>query len=126
LGLQIKQAGLKSYVVPTTAYSHHWSGSIRAYREISFYDKAETAGQILLRNRRLFLNKWRGIADRDQNDQLLQSGFRNNVATIVTPLIAQGAYAEAQHYLDMADETEQTAALRRFLNIYQCKQDSNA
>ncbi len=36
MGLQIKLAGLKSYVVPTTGYNHEWSGSIRALRIIKY------------------------------------------------------------------------------------------
>lgn len=81
LGLQIKRAGLKNYIVPTTGYDHHWSGTIRALREIRFYEKAETAGEILQRNRQLFLNKWRGIAGRDNNPLLLESRFSAFILT---------------------------------------------
>lgn len=59
LGLQISRAGLRSYVVPTTAYCHHWSGSIAARREIACMGRSETPNTILLRNRLLFLAKWR-------------------------------------------------------------------
>ncbi len=69
LGLQIKQAGLKSYVVPTTAYTHHWSGSIAARREIVFMGRSESPQEILRRNRLLFLAKWR----RERVDLLLES-----------------------------------------------------
>ncbi|HVO75250.1 MAG TPA: methyltransferase domain-containing protein, partial [Ignavibacteriaceae bacterium] len=62
LGLQIKMAGLKSYVVPSTGYNHEWSGSIRALRVIKYLDKEETAGEILNRNRNLFLEKWKRLA----------------------------------------------------------------
>ncbi|MEJ2613821.1 MAG: methyltransferase domain-containing protein [Ignavibacteriaceae bacterium] len=58
MGLQIKLAGLKSYVVPTDKYNHEWSGSIRSLRSIKYMDKEETAGEILNRNRTLFLKKW--------------------------------------------------------------------
>lgn len=76
LGLQIRQAGLASYVVPTTAYDHHWSGSIRALKEIRFFEEVEAPGDIMLRNRRMFLNKWRAIAARENNRELLESGFK--------------------------------------------------
>ncbi len=76
LGLQIRQAGLKSYVVPTTAYDHVWSGSLRALREVRYYGMSETPDAILLRNRRSFLNKWRSIAARENNRELLGSGFK--------------------------------------------------
>ena len=59
MGLQIKLAGLKSYVVPTDKYNHEWSGSIRSLRIIKYMDEEETAGEILNRNKTLFLNKWK-------------------------------------------------------------------
>jgi Glycosyl transferases group 1/DUF based on E. rectale Gene description (DUF3880) len=76
LGLQIRQAGLKSYVVPTTEYDHVWSGSLRALREVCYYGVSEAPDAILLRNRRSFLNKWRSIAARENNPDLLGSGFK--------------------------------------------------
>jgi glycosyltransferase involved in cell wall biosynthesis len=81
LGLQIRQAGLKSYIVPTSAYDHHWSGTIRALREIRFFERAETAGEILLRNRKMFLNKWRGIAHRENSHQVFESRFPAYILT---------------------------------------------
>ncbi len=59
MGLQIKKAGMKSYIVPVGGYNHEWSGSIRSLRVIEYLDKEETAGEILNRNRILFLNKWK-------------------------------------------------------------------
>jgi len=76
LGLQIKRAGLKSYVVPTVAYEHHWSGTIRALRTIPFYYREETAGEVLIRNRQLFLNKWRGFTRKQKDPELLESGWK--------------------------------------------------
>ncbi len=58
MGLQIKLAGLKSYIVPASGYNHEWSGSIRALKTIKYLNKEETSGEILNRNRVLFLNKW--------------------------------------------------------------------
>ena len=125
LGLQIKQAGLRSYIVPTTAYGHHWSGTIRALREISFYDQAETAGEILQRNRVLFLNKWRGIADRGGNRLLLESGFPAFVADQAQTLIAEGRLDDAGKLLSEAEqrygEDAQMMALRRFIDILASK-----
>ncbi len=59
MGLQIRQLGMKSWITPTTAYTHHWSGSIAARREIECLGRSETAGEILKKNRLLFLAKWR-------------------------------------------------------------------
>lgn len=121
IGLQIKRAGLKNYIVPTTAYDHHWSGTIRALREINFYEKAETSGEILLRNRRLFLNKWRAIAERSNNRKLLESGFMDYVADQAELLIGEGRYNDAELFVSnaavLSPENERAAAIRRFCAI---------
>ena len=120
LGLQIKRAGLKNYIVPTSAYDHHWSGTIRALREINFYEKAETAGEILLRNRRLFLNKWRGIAGRE-NRQLMESGFLQYATKHAQSLADEGRFIDARKWLENAAQCykndAEIAALRRFIDI---------
>jgi hypothetical protein len=125
LGLQIKQAGLQSYIVPTTAYDHHWSGTIRALREISFYERAETAGEILLRNRLLFLNKWRGIVGSGGNRLLLESGFPAYVADQAEALIAEGRHVDAGKLLSEAaqrcGENARTATLQRIVDIQASK-----
>ena len=90
LGLQIKQAGLAAYVVPTGAYDHHWSGSIRALREIGSYGRSETAGEILLRNRQLFLNKWRHLAVVENKPDLLESGWREFGPVYAAGLLQSG------------------------------------
>lgn len=121
LGLQIKRAGLKNYIVPTSAYDHHWSGSIRALREISYYEKAETAGEILFRNRRMFLNKWRGITGCENNRQLLESGFITYATSYAQNLVAEGRFSDARKWLEHAAQRLQDdgklAALRRFIDI---------
>lgn len=121
LGLQIKRAGLKSYIVPTSGYDHHWSGSIRALREISFYEKAETAGDILQRNRLLFFNKWRGIASRDNHCNLLESGFMAYATRHAQWLVAREQLEAAQSWLEgverHCDKTAELAALQRLIDI---------
>ena len=121
IGLQIKQAGLKNYIVPVTGYDHHWSGTIRALREIEYYDKSETAGEILLKNRRLFLNKWYAIANRCSKKNLLESGFMAFIADQAELLIGEGRYSDAEMLIAnataRAPENERTVALRRFCTI---------
>lgn len=90
LGLQIKRAGLKSYVVPTTGYEHHWSGTIRALRTIPYLGRDETAGEILLRNRELFLTKWSGIVRQPGCEHLLQSLWRDYSFKTLQQQIANG------------------------------------
>jgi len=90
LGLQIKQAELACYIVPTNAYDHHWSGSIRALREIGSYGRSETAGEILLRNRHLFLNKWRHLAAVEKRPELMESGWREFGPTYAAGLLREG------------------------------------
>jgi hypothetical protein len=121
LGLQIKQAGLKSYIVPTSDYDHHWSGSIRALREIRYYEKAETAGEIILRNRRLFLNKWRGIVSRENSPHLLESGFVEYASNYAQSLVAEGLFADALSWLADVElrcpRDASLVALRRFCSL---------
>lgn len=127
LGLQIKRAGLKNYIVPTTAYDHHWSGTIRALREIAFYEKAETAGEILLRNRRLFMNKWRGISGRDNTPHLLSSGFTTYALQQGHALLAEGRLNKARNWLEEArnrcPESAELTSLFRFVDIQFQKQE---
>jgi len=73
LGLQMKQHGLKAYVVPNQDYKHEWSGSIRAHRQIHYLEKKQTAKQIWFRNRYLFQQKWLGINAESPNSGLLVS-----------------------------------------------------
>ena len=121
LGLQIKQAGLKKYIVPTVAYDHHWSGTIRALREIGYYERSETAGEILMRNRRMFMNKWRAISGRSAETKLLESGFMDYIAEQAEQLIVEGRFGDADGLLSKAatraPENDRTAALRRFCLI---------
>lgn len=121
LGLQIRKAGLKNYIVPTTAYGHHWSGTIRALREITFYEKAETAGEILSRNRRMFLNKWRGIAGRENNQHLLDSGFLAYAHGVAHQMLSEERFDDALKWLDFVEQRCPVAAeisgLRRFIGL---------
>lgn len=127
LGLQIKNAGLKNYIIPTTDYDHHWSGTIRALREIGFYEKAETANEILLRNRQLFLNKWRGITTRENSPQLLTSGFSAYVMHQAHSLITSGHFSEARdwliHTMPRMPESPEISSLFRFVEMQLRKQD---
>jgi tetratricopeptide (TPR) repeat protein len=121
IGLQIKQAGLKNYIVPVTDYDHHWSGTIRALREIEYYEKSETAGEIVLRNRRMFLNKWHAIAERSSNNKLLESGFMDFIADQSELLIGEGRFIDAENLIanatSRAPENERTSAIKRFCRI---------
>lgn len=125
LGLQIKSAGLKSYIIPTTGYDHHWSGSIRALREIRYYEKSETAGEILERNRCLFLNKWREISNHRDNSLLLESGFIAYITDHAQKLISEGRMADAAQWLVEASQLCRNnatfASLKRFVDILATK-----
>ncbi|MDD2338346.1 MAG: glycosyltransferase, partial [Geobacteraceae bacterium] len=99
LGLQIRKAGLKNYIIPTTAYDHHWSGTIRALREIEYYRNADTAGAILKRNRGYFLAKWRFIAEKERLPSLLESGFREYGTVFARKLLLAGKVSDADEIL---------------------------
>lgn len=96
LGLQIRRAGLKSYIVPTTAYDHHWSGTIRSLRLIPFLGREESATEILLRNRQYFLAKWRTAARQEQRPELLESGWKRYMLGVTRDHLAFGRQEEAQ------------------------------
>jgi len=96
IGLQIKRAGLRSYIIPTTAYDHEWSGSIRSMKKINFYDKSETPKEIHERNRELFWKKWRKIGKEEDNDLLLVSLWINEALKISKQMIDNGDFNSAK------------------------------
>jgi len=121
LGLQAKRVGLKSYIVPTEAYDHHWSGSIRALRTIPYLGREEEVGDILKRNRQLFLAKWREIARKGHNPQLLESGWKRYVLTTVRECMVTGRYGHAQeairHLSKVYPEDFEVASLHKFVSL---------
>lgn len=98
-GLQIKRAGLKSWVVPCSGYEHEWSGSIRALRTIKYLDKEETAGQILERNKKAFLEKWTKFDEKNkksENGTLLKSLLFGKLIEHGDKLLEENKFEEAQ------------------------------
>ncbi len=77
IGLQIKRVGLKSYIVPTSAYEHHWSGTIAALRTIPYMGHDESVELIQKRNRMMFVAKWRQIARDLDSSKLLDSLWKD-------------------------------------------------
>lgn len=128
LGLQIKNNGLAAYVIPTTAYDHHWSGSIRALRTIPYYGRDETAGEILLRNRRLFISKWRELARNNGYDTCWESGWKEYLLGRINEL-SSSDLDSALELLTMFDKcfpcAAEAANLRRYFNLYLKKLDNN-
>ena len=100
LGLQIKQQNLKSYIVPVNGYEHEWSGSIRALRTIKYLKREETAGEILDRNRKLFWDKWKGIALLEgDNSKLLESNLKDILSEQADELISKNQTDDAEKVL---------------------------
>ncbi|MBI9073608.1 MAG: glycosyltransferase [Melioribacteraceae bacterium] len=73
LGYKIKLAGLKSYVVPVTEYTHHWSGSIRSLKTVKYFDKESTIEEIHSRNGVLFDSLWREKTKKLNREDILRS-----------------------------------------------------
>lgn len=125
LGLQIKMAGLKSYIVPVTGYDHHWSGTIRALRTIPYLGREETAGEILLRNRELFLTKWRGIMHRFGLENLFTSLWLNHAITVLHQKIDSGdmtgAMMLATELEKWFSDNSQLKPVFRFLELHNLK-----
>ena len=116
MGLQIKLAGLKSYIVPSAGYNHEWSGSIRALKVINYLDKEETAGEILNRNRILFLNKWKELALDIQERNILISNWVNLLLNQAEIYIRQNEKEKSfQIYTQILEEyPEYEKALSKF------------
>ncbi len=59
LGLQVRQAGYRSYVIPTTDYHHKWGVSGHPERVIRYWKDSQAEWRhILARNRIIFWRKW--------------------------------------------------------------------
>jgi hypothetical protein len=97
IGLQCRQHGWKCYVVPTTAFDHEWSGSIRALRTIPYMRREETSFQILERNRVLFKQKWARIARSTGTPGLLRTLWPSYGRTLANKLQEQGKRQEAEN-----------------------------
>lgn len=124
LGLQIKQADLKSYAIPMDGYEHHWSGSIRSYRQIRYYDKAQTSKQIQMRNAYLFQKKWREITRQHSNMQILKSNWLNIVIYQFELAIQSKDSSKAKTFLDILTSQfpgslESTASAVKFEQLKQ-------
>jgi GT2 family glycosyltransferase len=89
IGLQIKKAGLKSYAVPVNNFDHEWSGSIRSYEKIKFYDELLTPDEILRNNKIKFTKKWEAIS-KSMPKNFLESKFRDWVVLEATKKINSG------------------------------------
>lgn len=116
LGLQIRQLGLKSWITPATAYSHHWSGSIAALRKIDCLGRSETAGTILKRNRLLFFGKWREQALKQP--EVFKSGFVTYTREFLLAALKSGnskAATAAHQFAALAPELPELQALAAFI-----------
>jgi GT2 family glycosyltransferase len=124
-GLQAKRAGLTCWIVPTTAYDHHWSGTIRALRTIPYMGREETAADILNRNKKVFLDKWTAIACAE-NRSLLESRWKTFLMESVRSGIEQGTIQEigrcTDALLDSFPDDGEVRALARFV-AYQCDKE---
>jgi len=97
IGLQCRRQGWKCYVVPTTAFDHEWSGSIRALHSIRYMRREETPGQILERNRALFRQKWERIARESETPGLLRTLWPLYGRVLADKLQEQGKRQEAEN-----------------------------
>ena len=118
LGLQIKAAGLKSYVVPLKDYEHQWSGSIRSYRQIAYYDRAQTSKQIQMRNAALFQEKWRQSKQAKEDPLFLRSLWFSILVRQLDIALAHGHFENAKNYIE---RLEQQFSEQPELNGYRAK-----
>lgn len=127
--LQIRLAGLRSYIVPTIGYGHQWGGTIRSLRTIPYLGKEATAHAILQRNRQFFLAKWRSLSRRLKQPQLLESGWRSYLWNCLELALAKSLPEEtsllAARYLQDYPDDPRAAFLTRFAALHQAKQDQS-
>jgi GT2 family glycosyltransferase/preprotein translocase subunit Sec61beta len=97
IGLQIKSAGLKAYIVPTDGYDHQWSGSIKTYREIKFYDQSISPGEIQKANAEKFRKKWLSMIRRNSS---LTSGWKTFALNAIEIFISRGQISTARNLLN--------------------------
>lgn len=97
IGLQIKKVGLKAYIVPTDGYDHQWSGSIKTYRHIRFYDQSISPDEIQKINAIKFKRKW---SESIKNNKNLCSGWKNFSLKTIERFIASGEKLRARTLID--------------------------
>jgi len=122
--LQIRLAGLKSYIVPTSAYDHHWGGTIKALRTIPYMGKEHTSEEILIHNRQIFLSKWRTMARQKNRPDLLESGWKAYLLERISSAIEKGTPDINQYATALGEDfpdDEKVAALVRFAALQQLK-----
>jgi glycosyltransferase involved in cell wall biosynthesis len=122
LGLQAKKAGLACWIVPTTGYDHHWSGTIRALRTIPYLGREETAGEVFERNRQLFREKW--TAGDGQN--LLSSRYKEYLHQQMQEAIEQCQSDRAEQNLGLLvsayPDDEEVRSVARYMQLLLAKQ----
>lgn len=98
IGLQCKLAGLAAYIVPITDYDHTWSGSIRSYEKIKFYDEEKTPQEIHSENKVKFLKKWRGIQYTIDDPEFLVSYWVDAMMQEADSILENGKQDEVIEY----------------------------
>jgi len=125
-GLQIRRAGLMNYIVPTTAYDHHWGGTIQALRTIPYLGTEHSAGDILSRNSQLFLAKWRTISQRENSAVILESGWKDYLSNCMRASLDTGNHgltsSLAGLYARDFPEDEMAPFWKRFAGLHRNKQ----
>ncbi len=97
IALQAKAAGFKTYIVPAKDFEHKWGGSIGTLdKEIEYYDKKEFARNILIRNRKKFLEKWTNFAEFTNSPDLLVSYWVNKQEEKLEEAIANNDVTKAK------------------------------
>ncbi len=113
-GLQIKKANLFSYIIPVTEYDHEWSGSIKALRTIKYMNKEETPKQILARNKKLFLNKWKGLLNKNGFDE-----------SIIESYWAKLTIEKGNEYINQRDFNKAERIFNELLNLFPNNKESH-
>lgn len=68
MGLQIMQEKLSLYAVPVLEFDHHWGMSMeKDEREIVYFGRTIKRGDVMIANRKKFIEKWRHLITFEKN-----------------------------------------------------------
>ncbi|MES2307948.1 MAG: glycosyltransferase [Verrucomicrobiota bacterium] len=97
LGLQCREKGLECWIAPTTDYDHEWSGTIKANKNVPYFDRRESIFDIHARNTKRFQQKWLERSKKLSNPQLLLSRYPTYLLNLAQEFEKQGNQKEAEN-----------------------------
>ncbi|MCE1188844.1 MAG: glycosyltransferase [Ignavibacteria bacterium] len=95
LGLQIKKAGLKSYIIPAEGVHHEFNTRARTGK-LQYYNEEDTIMNISDRNQKIFWKKWVKIIQETGEQDFIRSLWFENRKKAGEALLADNKLEEAE------------------------------